>query len=144
MTTSQTRQSWVVHCVTHGVLNVTMTPTIDAPMPTSPLPNSTGSDATRTSSNFSGNARFTRKMSANSRTIEMHQMTVTAAWSIQKILFVLSLPNQGPNATTVIADASTVCTMIAFTGTRVLSFTRPNAVGIRRSRPDTNSSRLNE
>ena len=74
----------------------------------------------------------------------MHQITVTAAWSIQKILFVLLLPNHGPNATTVTLLASTVWTMIAFTGTFVLSSTRPSAVGIRRSRPDTNRSRLNE
>src|SRR2546425_10509883 len=144
MIASHTLQLCVVHCVTQGVLNVTTAPTTDAAIPTMPLAKSTGVGATRTSSNFSGNARFTRKMSANSRTIEMHQITVTAAWSIQKSLFVLLLPNQGPNATTVIADARTVCATIAVTGTRVFSLTRPMAAGIRRSRPDTNRSRLNE
>src|SRR5439155_17059925 len=144
MIASHTLQLCVVHCVTHGVLNVTTAPTTDAPIPISPLAKRTGVGATHTSSNFSGNARLTRKMSANNSTIEMHQITVTAAWSIQKSLFVLPLPNQGPNAATVIADASTVCAMIAFTGTLFVSFTRPIAGGIRRSRPDTNSSRLNE
>ena len=37
-------------------------------------------------------------MSANKSTIEIHQITVTAAWSIQKTLFVLPLPNHGPKA----------------------------------------------
>jgi hypothetical protein len=41
-------------------------------------------------------------------------------------------------------DAIAVCRSTAFTGTFVFSLTRPSAVGIRRSSPDTNSSRLNE
>src|SRR6266550_5773142 len=131
MIASHTLQLWVVHCVTHGVLKVTIIPITDAAIPTIALAKSNQSGATRTSSNFCGNARLTRKMSANSKTIEMHQITVTAAWSIQKSLFVLPLPNHGPNATTVTADASTVCAMIALIGTLFFSFTRPNATGIR-------------
>src|SRR6266550_7023451 len=132
MIASHTLQLWVVHCVTHGVLKVTIIPITDAAPPTIALAKSNQSGATRTSSNFCGNARLTRKTSANSKTIEMHQITVTAAWSIQKILLVLLLPNHGPNATTVTPEASTVWVMIAFTGTLVLSSTRPSAAGIRR------------
>src|SRR6266511_121945 len=73
-------------------------------------------------------------MSANNRTIEMHQITVTAACSIQKILFVLLLPSHGPNATTVIAEAMIVCASTAFRGT-FLSSTAASQAGIRRSRP---------
>src|SRR2546421_7863090 len=141
---SHSLQSCRVQRVTHGSLNVTIAPRIDAAMPTMPLVKSSQVGATRTSSNFSGNARFTRNMSAKSNTIEIHQITVTAAWKSQKILLLLLLPNHGPNAATVSADARTVWTTIAFTGTFVFGFTRASAVGIRRSRPDTKSSRLNE
>src|SRR5438094_5787470 len=130
MIASHTRQLCVVHCVTHGVLNVTTAPTTEAPIPMIALAKSTEVGATFTSSNFSGKARLTRKTSANSKTIEMHQITVTAAWSIQKILLVLSLPNHGPNATTVTPEASTVCVMIAWTGTFVRSLTVPSWRGM--------------
>src|SRR5438105_1412961 len=42
MIASHTRQLWVVHCVTHGVLNVTMRPRTDAPVPRIPVPKRTG------------------------------------------------------------------------------------------------------
>ena len=57
MIASQTRQLCVVHCVTHGVLKVTTMPTIEATIPTRPLPKSTQSGATRTSSYFSTRSR---------------------------------------------------------------------------------------
>jgi hypothetical protein len=67
----------------HGSLKVTIAPTIDAAMPTAPAAKRSGSGATRISSNFCGYARLTRKTSANSRIIDRHQITVTAAWKIR-------------------------------------------------------------
>src|SRR5437899_3075703 len=95
----------------HGVLKVTTAPIADATMPTIPLRKSSSVRETRTSSNFFGNARLTRKMSANSSTIDRHQMTVTAAWKIRYTwLGKFELDPQGPKVTIAKIDASTVCT----------------------------------
>jgi hypothetical protein len=67
----------------------------------------------RTSSNFAGNARCTRKMSANRSTIEMHQITVTAAWNSQYAFWLLSPLTHGLKIATTNSDESTVCVTIA-------------------------------
>src|SRR6478735_4744850 len=108
----------------HGSLKVTIEPTTDAAMPMRPATSSTGVDATFTSSNFSGYARLTRYTSANSRTIDRHQITVTPAWKMRytcagKFPFWA----HGPNVTIVKIDAITVCNSTAFTGTFVFSST---------------------
>src|SRR4051794_36347732 len=100
--------------------------------------------ATRTSSNFCGNARLTRKMSTNNSTIEMHQITVTAAWNSQYDFCVLLPPTHGLKIAHTKSDESTVCVTIAYTGTFVRGLTVPSFAGIRCSSPDTNNSRENE
>src|SRR3954463_1246258 len=134
---SQRRQSPTVNSGVHGERNVTYAPNADAHMPTTPLPNSRVGCELRTSSNSCGNARLTRKMSQNSSTIDTHQITVTAAWNSQNTFCVLSPPTQGLKTATTNSDASTVCVITAATGT-LRSLTRPSAVGMRRSRPETN------
>src|SRR5712691_4632191 len=115
----------------HGSLNVTTAPTIDAATPMTPQANSTGVDATLTSSNFCGNARLTRKTSPNRSTIDKHQMTVTAAWKTRYTCAgKLPFCAHGPNVTTEKIDAITVCARIALTGT-LRSFTFPSAAGSR-------------
>src|SRR5438105_324403 len=75
----------------------------------------------RTASNRSGNHRFTKKMSANSRTMEMAQITLAEA-SMAKYgtfgsKFFLARPNTNQIRTTGI-EASTVCRITALEGTR--------------------------
>src|SRR4051812_14029500 len=142
-TPSHSRQSDVVNSGVHGLRNVTYAPKSDAAAPTTPLPYSSAGCDERTSSNSAGNARLTRKMSQNSSTIDAHQITVTAAWNSQYAFCVLSPPTNGLNTATTKIDESTVWVSTAATGT-LRSLTRPSAAGIRFSRPDTNSSRLNE
>src|SRR5581483_723202 len=119
-------------------------PKADASMPTTPLAERSRGCATLTSSNRAGKARLTRKMSANSSTIDTHQITVTAAWKSQYAFWVLLLATHGLKMATTKSDESTVCTTMAVTGTFVFGCTRPMAGGIRCSSPDTNRSRLNE
>src|ERR671936_750337 len=142
-TASQIRQWWTLNSGVHGDRNVTYAPNAEASIPITPLAKSSVGCATRTSSNFCGNARLTRKMSAKSRTIEMHQMTVTAAWNSQYAFWLLSLATHGLKIAITNSDARTVCARIAFTGT-LRSFTFASAVGIRCSSPETKSKRLNE
>src|SRR5713226_6253620 len=97
----------------HGVLNVTSAPTTEAAIPTMPLPYRSAGCETRTSSNSAGNARLTRKMSANRSTIEMHQITVTAAWNSQYARWLLPPLTHGLKIATTNNDESTVCVMIA-------------------------------
>src|SRR6059036_2814294 len=97
----------------HGLRNVTYAPNADASMPTTPEAYSRYGCAARTSSNFAGNARLTRKMSANRSTIEMHQMTVTAAWNSQYAFWLLLLATHGLKIATTKIDESTVWVTIA-------------------------------
>src|SRR3954464_8553858 len=140
---SHSRQSLTVNSGVHGERNVTYAPNADAHMPTTPLPNRSVGCELRTSSNSAGNARLTRKMSKNNSTIDTHQITVTAAWNSQYTFCVFSLFMNGLKIATTKIDASAVWVMTAAAGT-LRSFTRPSAAGIRFSRPETNSSRLNE
>src|SRR5581483_5970165 len=100
--------------------------------------------AARTSANFAGNARLTRKMSAKSSTIDTHQITVTAAWKSQYAFWLLSPLTQGLKTAITKSDESTVCVRIAYTGTFVFGLTVPSLGGIRCSSPDTKRSRENE
>ena len=52
-------------------------------------------------------------MSANRSTIEMHQMTVTAAWNSQYAFWLLLLATHGLKIATTKSDDSTVCVRIA-------------------------------
>ena len=77
----------------HGLRNVTYAPKSDGADPD----DAAAVEQRRvrrscTSSNSAGNARLTRKMSKNSSTIEMHQITVTAAWNSQYAFCVSSPP----------------------------------------------------
>src|SRR3954462_4290126 len=137
------RPALTVNSGVHGERKVTYAPNPDAHMPTTPLPYSSAGCELRTSSNSFGNARLTRKMSKNSSTIDTHQITVTAAWNSQYTLCVFSLLMNGLKIATTKIDASAVWVITAAAGT-LRSFTRPSAAGIRFSRPETNSSRLNE
>src|SRR5919197_1498620 len=127
----------------HGDLKVTYAPNADASAPITPLAYRTYGCAARTSSNFAGNARLTRKMSANNSTIDTHQITVTAAWKSQYARWLLPPLSHGLKIAITKIDDSTVCVRIARIGT-FRSLTRPSCGGIRCSRPDTNSSRENE
>src|SRR6184192_3332585 len=109
-----------------------------------PLAYRTYGCAARTSSNFAGNARLTRKTSANSSTIETHQMTVTAAWKSQYARWLLPPLTHGLKIATTKSDESTVCVRIAYTGTFVFGLIRPSCDGIRCSSPETKSSQENE
>ena len=80
---SHTRQLPVLNSGVHGLLNVMKAPNADAEHPITPLAYSRYGCAARTSANLAGNARLTRKMSANSRIIDRHQITVTPAWNSQ-------------------------------------------------------------
>src|SRR3954449_11248658 len=140
---SHSRQSLTVNSGVHGERNVTYAPNADEHMPTTPLPNSSVGCELRTSSNSAGNARLTRKMSKNSSTIDTHQITVTAAWKSQYAFCVLSPPTNGLKIAITNSDDNAVCVSTAAAGT-LRSLTRPSAVGIRFSRPETNSRRLNE
>src|SRR5581483_7828290 len=113
-------------------------------MPITPLPYSRYGCVVRTSSNFCGKARLTRKMSAKSSTIETHQMTVTAAWKSQYAFWLLSPLTHGLKTAITKSDESTVCVRIAYTGTFVFGLTVPSLGGIRCSSPDTKRSRENE
>src|ERR671930_275701 len=93
----------------HGDRNVTYAPNADASIPITPLAYKTYGCAARTSSNLAGNARLTRKMSANSSTIDTHQITVTAAWKSQYAFWVLSFPTHGLKIATTKSEDSTVC-----------------------------------
>ena len=97
----------------HGDLNTVYAPNADASMPMTPQAYKTYGCAARTSSNFAGNARLTRKMSANSSTIETHQMTVTAAWKSQYARWLLPPPTHGLKIATTKSDDRIVCVMIA-------------------------------
>src|SRR5690348_4661244 len=141
---SQMRQCMTVKSPVHGDLNVTYAPKADASIPITPDAYSTYGCVVRTSSNFAGNARLTRKMSVNSNTIDTHQITVTAAWNSQYARWLLFPLTHGLKMATTKIDERTVCAMIAWTGTFVFGFTVPSWCGIRCSSPDTNSSRENE
>src|SRR5436305_1506424 len=97
----------------HGLRNVTYAPNADASMPTTPEAYSRYGCVVRTSSNFAGNARLTRKMSANRSTIEMHQITVTAAWKSQYARWLLPPLTQGLKIATTNSEARTVCVSTA-------------------------------
>ncbi len=72
-------------------------------------------------------------------------MTVTAAWKVKYTwLGKFELCAHGPKVTIAKIDASTVWSRIAFLGTLVRGSTLPSPAGIRRSSPETKSSRLNE
>src|SRR5436190_11003036 len=124
----------------HGERNVTYAPKADASIPITPHAYRRYGCVVRTSSNFAGNARLTRKMSAKSSTIDTHQITVTAAWKSQYARWLLSPPTHGLKIATTNTEESTVCVRIAYTGTLVFSFTRPSCAGIRCSSPETKSS----
>src|ERR1041385_8184307 len=123
---SQIRQCCWVKSEVHGERNTVYAPKADASIPITPQPYSTYGCAARTSSNFCGNARLTRKMSANSSTIEMHQMTVTAAWKSQYAFWLLLPLTHGLKIATTKSDERTVCATIAYTGAFVFSLTRPS------------------
>src|SRR5205809_7026478 len=109
---SQTRQWPTEKRLVHGERNTTYAPNADASIPITPDAYSTYGWATRTSSNFSGNARLTRKMSAKSSTMDTHQITVTAAWKSQYARWLLSPPTHGLKIATTNTDESTVCVRI--------------------------------
>src|ERR1051326_4131224 len=138
------RQCATLKRLVHGLRKVTYAPNADASMPSTPHAASTVGCATRTSSKRSGKARFTRKTSPKRSTIEMHQITVTAAWKSQYAFWLLSPLTHGLKMATTKSDESTVWVTIAYVGTFVFSFTVPSLPGIRCSSPDTNSRRENE
>src|SRR5436309_14432633 len=103
----------MVNSVVHCERNVTYAPNADASIPITPLAYNTYGCATRTSSNFAGNARLTRKMSAKSNTIDTHQITVTAAWKSQYARWLLPPPTHGLKIATTKIEDSIVCVRIA-------------------------------
>src|SRR5262249_43809997 len=107
------RQCPVLNRDVHGERNVTYAPNAEASIPITPLAYNRYGCVVRTSSNFAGNARLTRKMSANSRTIDTHQITVTAAWNNQYVRWLLSPLTHGLKIATTKIDERTVCVMIA-------------------------------
>src|SRR5947208_4541060 len=112
-TESQIRQWPTVNSEVQGDRKTVYAPNAEASIPMTPLPYNRYGWVVRTSSNFSGNARLTRKMSANSSTIETHQMTVTAAWKSQYAFWLLLLATHGLKIATTNSDDSTVCATIA-------------------------------
>src|SRR5437879_322714 len=110
---SHNRQCPVLISDVHRDRNVTYAPNADARIPITPHAYNTYGCATRTSSNLAGNARLTRKMSANKSTIEMHQITVTAAWKSQYAFWLLSFATHWLKIATTKIDDSTVCARIA-------------------------------
>src|SRR5438132_1322829 len=110
---SHTRQCPTLNSVVHGERNVTYAPNAEASIPITPLAYSRYGWVVRTSSNLAGKARLTRKMSKNRSTIEMHQITVTAAWKSQYAFWLLSFPTHGLKTATTNSDDSTVCVRIA-------------------------------